>query len=446
MDAAGQLMARRMLLALHAQVALSAGCSGRPSPPRKVRFWLSGNHVGPGAPPGNGTAAPGHCKPYLIANLTRYQHAIDSLGVFAYGVRNGTITDDGMTDPGFWPCIRQIKREFPHISIGLAGGGPDDQFINISHHPKEFGETVWAWVQSHDGLIDELWTDFEPSWQGTGLLAPNASDLDMKPCTPASRTTRCEMLRGINAAHEAMQSVLPTFAYVCCGNYSKSTSPTFGFPGAWTESCAEFANAAPGVTIQASNTYRDDTVSSGEFGGFERLLEQEIADITANGRFPENLKRLSPAICPDCTSPTGNNSATDLTMEQLYTRADIACDHGVVDWSGFTLLEIAKAARSATLGHRYMEALAYFRTGQKGQIPTSTSTSTSTGEIAPAPKSDDRHVDGAPLWYVPPSGEYVRVGTDLSSCIFLQPGLNGIYHIYVPICTAELTCFTYSPE
>ena len=53
-----------------------------------------------------------------------------------------------------------------------------------------------------------------------------------------------------------------------------------------------------------------------------------------------------------------------------YARADIACDHGVVDWSGFTFLEIAKAAGSATLGHRYMEALAYFRTGLKGQIPS----------------------------------------------------------------------------
>ena len=107
-------MARRVLpaltLALHAQAVLSAGCGERSSPPRKVRFWLGGNHVGPSAPPGNGTAAAGHCKPYLIANLTRYQHAIDSLGVFAYGVRNGTITDDGMKDPGFWPCIRQIKR------------------------------------------------------------------------------------------------------------------------------------------------------------------------------------------------------------------------------------------------------------------------------------------------------------------------------------------------
>lgn len=51
-----------------------------------------------------------------------------------------------------------------------------------------------------------------------------------------------------------------------------------------------------------------------------------------------------------------------------YARADIVCDNGIVDWSGFTLLEIATATGNATLGHRYMEALAYFRTGKKGQI------------------------------------------------------------------------------
>ena len=206
-------------------------------------------------------------------------------------------------------------------------------------------------------MIDEVWTNFEPNWQATGLIGANQTDLNLPPYSsippppaPATRQTRrCEILRGINAAHEAIQAVVPALAYVCCGNYSASTSPTFRFPGAWTESCAEFANSAPGVTIQASNTYRDDTVSSGEFGGFEKLLRQEIADITENGRFPENLKRLSPAICPDCATETGNNSATKLTMDELYQRADIACDLGVVDWSGFTLLEIVKAAGSATL-------------------------------------------------------------------------------------------------
>lgn len=172
---------------------------------------------------------------------------------FAYGIQNGTIHDDGMKDPGFWPCVRQLRRQFPNISIGLAGGGPDPEFVRISRHPKEFGEAVRTWVQSRDGLIDELWTDFEPSWQRTGLIAPNQTDLSLPPCTPFTQSERCEMLRGINAAHEAMQAVRPTFAYVCCGNYSKSTSPTFRFPGAWTESCAEFANAAPGVTIQGAH-------------------------------------------------------------------------------------------------------------------------------------------------------------------------------------------------
>lgn len=51
--------------------------------------------------------------------------------------------------------------------------------------------------------------------------------------------------------------------------------------------------------------------------------------------------------------------------------ADIACAHGVVDLSGFTLFEIVNApghGAPATLGHRYMEALAYFRTGKKGLV------------------------------------------------------------------------------
>eukprot|EP01048_Picozoa_sp_COSAG05_P003309 COSAG05_NODE_150_length_16171_cov_64.740356_11_plen_285_part_00 len=281
-------------------------------------------------------------------------------------MKNGTISDEGQAHPGFWPCIRELRRQFPNISIGLAGGGDDAEFLRIAEHPEQFGRTVKAWVASHEGLIDELWTDFEPNWQTTGLIAPNQTDLHLEPCTPTTKTKRCEILRGINAAHAAMQRVAPTFAYVCCGNYSASTSPTFGFPGAWTESCADFARGAPGVTIQASNTYRDDTVSRGQFGGFETLLKQEIADITANGRFPENLQRLSPAICPDCAM--GNNSATQLAMADLYERADIACDHGIVDWSGFTLFEIASAKGNATLGHRYMEALAYFRTGVKGLV------------------------------------------------------------------------------
>jgi hypothetical protein len=105
-------------------------------------------------------------------------------------------------------------------------------------------------------------------------------------------------------------------------------------------------------------------------GGFETLLLQEIADITDSGREPHNLQRLSPAICPDCA--TGNSSDLNLTMAELYSRADLVCSHGITDWSGFTFFEIAlkteQVQGGVTLGNRYMEALAYFRTGQKGLI------------------------------------------------------------------------------
>ena len=100
------------------------------------------------------------------------------------------VDDGGIADPGFWPCVRQLRRQFPHIKIGAAGGGPDDQFVWVSQHPKLFGKSVAAWVESHKGLIDELWTDFEPKWQTTGLIGPNETDLSLPACTASAHTVR----------------------------------------------------------------------------------------------------------------------------------------------------------------------------------------------------------------------------------------------------------------
>ena len=74
-----------------------------------------------------------------------------------------------------------------------------------------------------------------------------------------------------------MQAVVLTFAYIDCGNYWETTgdgknNSGFDASGAWSESCAEFANGAPGVTLQVSNTYRD--LRGGNSGDFERLLLQ----------------------------------------------------------------------------------------------------------------------------------------------------------------------------
>ena len=267
---------------------VNGSCANRGAVERNVRFWVLGNQVAPASPPKNGTAAAGHCKPYLLSNLTRYQDAISSLGIYSWTMQNHTMVDNSEhTDPGFWPCVREIRRKFPHIKLGAVGppgpdnSGMDEEFVWITQHPKQFGETVRAWVASHAGLVDELWTDFEPAEQSTGLLPANATinasnggmPVDVKHCTPSSASVRCKTLRGINAAHAVMQAVVPTFAYVDCGNYWETTGsgkkppPGFNGPGAWSESCAEFANGAPGVTLQASRTYQDS-------GGFEQLLLQ----------------------------------------------------------------------------------------------------------------------------------------------------------------------------
>jgi hypothetical protein len=272
---------------------ISGSCANRGAVERKVRFWVQSNQVGPASPPWNGTAAASHCKPYLLSNLTHFQDAISSLGIYSWAIQNHTVVDSTaattwhnhtprtVADPDFWPCLREIRREFPHIKLGAVGSVNDDEFVWMAQHPEQFGETMRSWVTSHEGLVDELWTDLEPHWPG--LLPPNGTHGAMEHCTPSSATERCKTLRGINAANAAMQAIVPTFAYGHCGNYwetigkGKKAPPGYAAVGGYlTESCAELANAAPGVIVQASNTYRDDTVSSGKSGGFERLLLQEI--------------------------------------------------------------------------------------------------------------------------------------------------------------------------
>ena len=75
---------------------------------------------------------------------------------------------------------------------------------------------------------------------------------------------------------------------------------------------------------------------------------------------------LSPAICPDC--PSSGNSDDTLTQEQLYERMDIVCSKNITDMSGFTFFEIVQRHNGNNIGERYLEALAYFRTGKKGLI------------------------------------------------------------------------------
>jgi len=52
---------------------------------------------------------------------------------------------------------------------------------------------------------------------------------------------------------------------------------------------------------------------------------------------------------------------------------DLVCSKGIADLSGFTFTEIVSRtthpdARGRSIGERWMEAFAYFRTGTEGQI------------------------------------------------------------------------------
>ena len=106
-------------------------------------------------------------------------------------------------------------------------------------------------------------------------------------------------------------------------------------------------------------TYWSTAISGGWYGGFEKLLDEEISDIGGL----KNAPFLSPAICPDCA--TGDDANNNLTQEELYARMDIICSTGVTDISMFTFFEVAQLHENFQ-NDRYMEALRYFRTGTIG--------------------------------------------------------------------------------
>ena len=108
--------------------------------------------------------------------------------------------------------------------------------------------------------------------------------------------------------------------------------------------CSSFVAGAPGVVVQAANTYWSTTVWCGGFGA---LLQQEIVNIGG----ASNIGALSPAICPAC--PTGSDADDALTQEQLFMRMDLMRAQGIADESGFTFFEIAQGPQgNAALGER----------------------------------------------------------------------------------------------
>ena len=113
-------------------------------------------------------------------------------------------------------------------------------------------------------------------------------------------------------------------------------------------------------------TNRSTQINSGFYKGFNDLLAQEIANIGT-----ENIRFLSPAICPDCAS--GANADNMISQQQLYERMDLMCSAGITDFSVFTFFEVvqrrANRRLGGTLAERYFRAFEYFRTGTKPITP-----------------------------------------------------------------------------
>jgi len=308
-----------------------AACSCSDGRARQVRFWVG---VGPST---SGTAintTSKSCTTTFMGNLSKYMAAIGSLGFeMATMHSNGSsVFFQHKEEEATFGCMQKIKQDYPSMKMGVCAVADADpgSLATVASNPPSMAAAVSA-LKARYPVVDEFWTDFEVGY--------NSADQAV----------------GINKGFALAQEVLPTFRYAGC----EPRDPPY-----FHETCRQFATGAPGVIVQAANTYWSTTVSKGWYGGFEKLLEQEVTDIGA-----DLVSQLSPAICPDCA--TGEDSDNTLSQEQLYERMDMVCARNITDISGFTFGEITGLHDGNNVGARYMEAFAYFRTGKKGLISSS---------------------------------------------------------------------------
>ena len=344
-------MILRGLLTLPLVSGVAATCARAPAAaPRKVRYWLG---MGTGGRDIVDRTTNASCSVEVIGNLTLLHPAIDSLGIEMWELSSSGIswTSTGnVPDRGLYACIAQIHATFPSIAVGLCGsatqGGVDIAAANIT----TFTATLSTFIGqvAPTGSISELWTD----WELKSLSASQTA--------------------GANAAHAAMQALLPTYRYAGC---ESRDAPYL------SENCSAFVAAAPGVTVQAANTRTYWSTAKKDVGwykGFDTLLDQEIVNIGG----AVNIAVLSPSICPDCA--TGADSDDSLSVKDLRARMDYVCAKGITDFSVFTFFELVerRVGGGFGIGAKYFEALAYFRTGVKGLIVSDSDTEEAAGSSA----------------------------------------------------------------
>lgn len=130
-------------------------------PRRKVRFWVGDNGAG-GVGIVNRTTNTS-CSEYFLANLTKYRHSIDSIGVEMWKLGSNasgpvlTLNDGSTKDDGMAACLRHVKQQF-NISVGICGT-TDATHLNVgAANPAAYGAAVREFLEAMAFEVDELWT------------------------------------------------------------------------------------------------------------------------------------------------------------------------------------------------------------------------------------------------------------------------------------------------
>eukprot|EP01043_Picozoa_sp_COSAG02_P036495 COSAG02_NODE_2676_length_8272_cov_7.901994_6_plen_194_part_00 len=128
---------------------------------RKVRFWVGDKGAGGVGIVNRSTNT--SCSEYFLANLTKYRHSVDSIGVEMWKLGSNAsgpvlMLNDGSTrDDGMAACLRQVKRQF-NISIGICGT-TDATNLNVgAANPAAYASAVREFLAAMPFEVDELWT------------------------------------------------------------------------------------------------------------------------------------------------------------------------------------------------------------------------------------------------------------------------------------------------
>jgi len=292
-------------------------CSEKKIEERDILYWIANpaNLINPST---------NSCSVEFLANFSKYQHIINSIGPYLWktDVINSTAAQVVYNPDVATTCYNELIDKFPQLTLAASGGISECWNNNcdakvIGRNPKFFIDSLTKYIRNYPTLINDVWIDFE-----TKNL--NSNDT-----------------QNINEFFNELSKQVSIYRYAGCVHN--------GEPAYLNETCKEFTENAPRVVVQGAGTYWDNTPT-----GFKKILLDMVSDIGV-----QNINRLSVAVCPCCSH------YDQITQEELYDRMDLLCEYNITSISAFTLDEILQLYGVNNTGGRWMNAFTYYKTGVK---------------------------------------------------------------------------------